>query len=269
MEKELTGNYPIILEGKETGTLNVSQEGLFWYFEASSDACDGIVRLSVYGDDGEGYLGVMEPKENRLRLKKKLSRSALSDFPGKISYAGKQGEPVKMESAPPKESNADAMPAEPPPDAAKVAFTPTEESHCTDCGPPDEIPPPAEKTPSPQEKMTVHRPTSPPSRMQQNQPQRGQSSAQAVAQSQKSTDSPALVWRRCGYPASYLASVEGKSFFGMQKNVLDATDGTHIYLAVPEASAEFTREQSAYFKSKLSIMGESYLICKLRNGKVV
>lgn len=91
MEKELSGSYPIVIDDRETGTINVAHEGLFWCFEATSELSGDIVRLSVYGDGGEGYLGVMEPRDGQLRLKKRLSRSAVSSFPCPITHGGRQG----------------------------------------------------------------------------------------------------------------------------------------------------------------------------------
>lgn len=97
MENELTGCYPIIINGSQRGSLEVTREGLFWCFSAESEKLgDEIVRLSVYGDGGEGYLGVMEPEGEKLHLKKKLSRSVLAAFPKLITHGGRQGEDVMV-----------------------------------------------------------------------------------------------------------------------------------------------------------------------------
>lgn len=97
MKKEFSGNYPIIIDGRETGRINVDREGLFWCFDADSEMCDGMLRLSIYGEDGEGYLGVMEPRDGGLRLRKKLSRAGITAFPNNISHGGRQGE-VQVEA---------------------------------------------------------------------------------------------------------------------------------------------------------------------------
>lgn len=96
MEHELTGCYPIILDGNETGRLTVSREGLFWHFEAECTLREELLRLSVYGEGSEGYLGVMEPRDGMLRLSKKLSRSGVDCFPTAISYATRAGEAPPM-----------------------------------------------------------------------------------------------------------------------------------------------------------------------------
>ncbi len=88
MDIELTGSYPIILSGAETGTLAVVRDGLFWIFDAKCTMQKDLVRLSVFGEDGEGYLGVMEPCGDSLVLTKRLSRATLAGFPQTITHAG-------------------------------------------------------------------------------------------------------------------------------------------------------------------------------------
>lgn len=92
MENEITGIYPIIFDGIKAGELTVAREGLFWIFDAKCEMRDEVVRLSVFGNDGEGYLGVMEPNGPVLTLKKKLSRSSLASFPKTITHCGRKGE---------------------------------------------------------------------------------------------------------------------------------------------------------------------------------
>lgn len=99
MEIEIAGCYPIILDGETAGEITVSHEGLFWIFEANCEMRDEIVRLSVYGDGKEGYLGIMEPFGEMLRLTKKFSRAALQEFPERISHAGQKGESGDIEIA--------------------------------------------------------------------------------------------------------------------------------------------------------------------------
>lgn len=91
MERDLTGNYPIVFDGTEAGTLTVSRDGLYWVFDARCAPRTELVRLSVFGEDGEGYLGVMEPCGEALVLTKRLSRNALAGFPAAITHAGAQG----------------------------------------------------------------------------------------------------------------------------------------------------------------------------------
>lgn len=97
MDIDILGSYPIILDGETVGELTVSREGLFWGFDAKCEMRGEIVRLSVYGNGTEAYLGIMEPIGDMLRLTKKLSRSALAAFPSKISHAGQKGDTDNFE----------------------------------------------------------------------------------------------------------------------------------------------------------------------------
>lgn len=94
--------YPIIVNNENIGELSVYKKGLLTFFEAESSMVSGILRISVYGEDGrEGYLGVMAPAGEYLFLRKGLSRSAMIGFPDKISFAGPSGQ--KTEKEPPEE----------------------------------------------------------------------------------------------------------------------------------------------------------------------
>lgn len=243
MDIELTGNYPIIIDGKETGSIDVSRDGLFWCFEATSEDTGGIIRLSVFGDGGEGYLGVMEPKDNHMRLKKKLSRSGLKGFPHAITHGGKQGEAQLLTNAAPSiEAAAEAQAHEAPPiEPAAASSSDSGSSECeadnADLSQQYERPPP--------EKMQEH------------------------PHEEEAPRQQPLIWRMCGCPASYLSSVEGKNIFGAQSNVLEASDGEHLFLALPEKNSRIYPEQQRLFTGRAVIMGESYLICKTKNGKII
>lgn len=88
----MSNEYPILLRGEKKGILTVTQEGLNTVFAAKCEDPGRLLRLSVYGDSREGYLGVMQPENGVLRLTKRLSRTAMSAFPGKIEYAGEAGQ---------------------------------------------------------------------------------------------------------------------------------------------------------------------------------
>ncbi len=117
--------YPIIIDGAEAGTLNVTVEGLFTVFEANVRAHEGLVRLSVYGGGQEGYLGVMQPWSGGLYLRRRLSRRECAALPREIEYAGRAGatDTVREEAAP--EQTYDAPPAAEEKPAEEVAPSPT------------------------------------------------------------------------------------------------------------------------------------------------
>lgn len=103
--------YPIIIDGAEAGTLNVTVEGLFTVFEANVRAHEGLVRLSVYGGGQEGYLGVMQPWSGGLYLRRRLSRSELRRIPEVIEYAAPAGLCTPAEGGRAAEGNTDGASA--------------------------------------------------------------------------------------------------------------------------------------------------------------
>ena len=66
----MEGNYPVILEGREQGMIEVRQEGLMTVFRARCADPGQLVRLSLYGER-EGYLGVMAPGPEGLELEQR------------------------------------------------------------------------------------------------------------------------------------------------------------------------------------------------------
>lgn len=81
--------YPIRIYGRETGTLQVCQEGMYTVFRAVSECSGEVIRLCVFGGGKSGYLGVMVPDGNGCAtLTRRLSKSAMCNFPEVIEYAG-------------------------------------------------------------------------------------------------------------------------------------------------------------------------------------
>ncbi len=79
---------PILLDGKECGTLELRRDGPFTLFEARCEHRPELTRLWVFGGGKRGYLGVMQPDGEGLALRRRLSRAAMRSFPEKIEYAG-------------------------------------------------------------------------------------------------------------------------------------------------------------------------------------
>lgn len=81
--------YPIRIYGRETGKLQVSREGMYTVFRATSECSGEVIRLCVFGGGKSGYLGVMVPDgSGTATLTRRLSKSAMCDFPEIIEYAG-------------------------------------------------------------------------------------------------------------------------------------------------------------------------------------
>ena len=86
-----TGEYPVYLRGERAGTVRISKEGIRYIVDAFCPHTDGLVRLSLYGGGREGYLGVMQPENGGLRLRRSLSRSDAAAFPQAPAYAAERG----------------------------------------------------------------------------------------------------------------------------------------------------------------------------------
>ena len=278
---DISGKYPIIIDGRETGELQVSREGLFWSFEGTSQMNDGIIRLSVFGEEGEGYLGVMEPRDKRLWLKKRLSRNAVTDFPTHITHAGEPGTaafvPLKKEEASAEtvdsleeshlshnsptlqatmEPLATAIPDSPPPilPAQPLNDTPNSKSHIE----------PSMSTlhriDEPPREMKIHRPGIPSGKIPPT------TTPASTANSKKHNP---LIWKMCPCPATLLSDAEGKSLLGAQQNVLEAAEGEITHLAIPEKTAQIPESLQQYFENSAVILGEKYQLCRIENGKLI
>ncbi len=231
MEIEISGNYPIILDGETTGELTVTREGLFWSFEAKCEMRDEIVRLSVYGDGKEGYLGIMEPFGDMLRLTKKFSRSALSEFPISISHAGQKGESENNE---PQAIFSRPEPAEVPQYSGEFPLTHREVEEVPPVVPPeDDKPPPVELL-------------------------------------FPLCEFEELVWHPCPMPCALFSGVKEKKACSYITGAFLAHDGENQLLAVPEEISETLSDSAAiHFIDKIIICENIYLICKINQGKSI
>lgn len=244
MDIELTGNYPIMIDGRKTGELRVSRDGLFWDFRAESGMLDGLVRLSVYGEDGEGYLGVMAPEGDGLYLEKKLSRSALANFPKSIEHAGRSGgtePPASVKEAVSEvaaEAAADTVPAVQTGGAAG-------ETDVSDAGLPSiDAAGNDPREPTPQESEMP--PPAAPSALYG----RGRR------------------WRPCALPCSLFSDIEAKCASGEIKGAMISSDGTYTLLAVPLSLApKIGRDSILRFDKSTEIEGVTYVVCSIKDGK--
>ena len=73
---------PIILNGRESGALELRRDGSFTLFEARCERQEGLTRLWVFGGGRRGYLGVMQPENGG------LTRT----FPDRVEYAGAESD---------------------------------------------------------------------------------------------------------------------------------------------------------------------------------
>jgi hypothetical protein len=78
---------PVYLNGEAAGMLRVSREGLYTVIEAEAPGQGGLVRLWVHGGGKSAYLGVMQPVDGGLSLRRRCSRSVLAAFPEPMEFA--------------------------------------------------------------------------------------------------------------------------------------------------------------------------------------
>ena len=74
----------LTIHQQSAGTVSVSQEGLYTVLEARAPKAEGFVRLWAHGGGMSAYLGLMQPTENGLVLRRRLSRRELAAFPQPI-----------------------------------------------------------------------------------------------------------------------------------------------------------------------------------------
>lgn len=84
--------HDVIINGTKRGILREETEGLFTVLEATVFKGEELVRLAVYGGGQEGYLGVMQPWNGGLYLRRRLSRRERETLPKTIEYAASVGE---------------------------------------------------------------------------------------------------------------------------------------------------------------------------------
>ena len=90
-------DYPLLLGGERAGTLRIEQQGLYTCMEVSAGAREGLLRIWVQGGGREAYLGVLQPGEEGLSLRRRLSRRELAAFPQVIEQASDQQLPPQEE----------------------------------------------------------------------------------------------------------------------------------------------------------------------------
>jgi hypothetical protein len=250
MEIELTGTYPIIIGGENTGQVNISREGLFWVFEAKCAMQEELVRLSVYGDGREGYLGVMSPEGEGLTLQKKLSRTAVAEFPSKIEFAGLKGQPPPV----PESGNGGQKESETQPESEAISenTVPQEVS----------IPPPdSGNTPLINEISKSFKYIS---------PQSETIMPEFVRTSPPVKTEPETNWRSCPLPCSLFTDIEAKSVTGGIRGAMSCTAEDCTRLAVPLSEAHAIGRRSILrFNESAEIGGTTYVVCKIRNGRPI
>lgn len=231
MDIEITGNYPIILDGETVGEITVAREGLFWSFEAKCEPQKELVRLCVYGGGKEGYLGIMEPFGDILRLTKKFSRTALRDFPEQITHGGQKGELDEIPDV------FDSV--RPAPDETAEYSGEFPHSYYNKPNPEPAIPPENDKPPP----------------VSYNSPQ---------------FESTEIIWHPCALPCSLFVGADAKRLCSCITGAFSARVDDNVLLAAPEEIAlQLPQEGPIFFTGEVLFDDEIYLVCKIVQGRCV
>ncbi|MCR5576259.1 MAG: hypothetical protein K6F56_04550 [Oscillospiraceae bacterium] len=92
-------DYPLLIGGEHAGTLTESKSGLYTVFEARLPKDPGgLVRLYVHGGGESAYLGLMEPQNGGLFLRRSLSGLERRTLPTVIDCASDSPEAVGEEA---------------------------------------------------------------------------------------------------------------------------------------------------------------------------
>lgn len=259
MEYDFSGNYPLILAGETAGEVKVSREGVYWSFEANCEKREELVRLSVYGEGKEGYLGIMEPAAEELRLSRRLSRANMKGFPGQITHGGQRGEPQNLakpeETAPAENQEETKTEEQAETKTEEQAETKTEEPEEAKADEPDSYRGEFPSSYYNQEESNTEAP------LDENKPP-------TLALSVPLDEIEGLLWGPCALPCSLFSGLAEKTLCGGISRAYLAREGDYLYLAAPEeAVRDFPKTTTMNFEDTITFSGEKYLICKIkRNG---
>ena len=82
---------PIVIDGEQAGVLTIQRRGSVTVMDARLRDVGRVVRLSLFGKEGEAYLGVPVPEGEGLRLVRRISPCELKRFPRTPECAGERG----------------------------------------------------------------------------------------------------------------------------------------------------------------------------------
>ena len=94
--------YPLMINGKRSGSFTMERRGLYTYMEAWSESAPELTRLWMHGEGRSAYLGLMQPSGGGMLLRKRLSRSELEAYPQTPAYVSDSPEgPAREAETPP------------------------------------------------------------------------------------------------------------------------------------------------------------------------
>jgi len=92
---------PILIDGAERGSLRLTRQSGAWLCEAELSDLGRVARLSIFGEGQSCYLGIPEPENGRMLLRKALKDP---DFEPVYCAESEQAPPMpKLTQSPAKE----------------------------------------------------------------------------------------------------------------------------------------------------------------------
>ncbi len=216
------------------------------------------MRISVYGEGREGYLGVMAPESGELTLTRTLSPLDMRAFPGRIEGVGRAGKGrdavpafAEKNSSPAPQLPTDASPApQPPTDTSSAPQPPTDTSPApqppTDTSPAPQ--PPTDTSPAPQPPTDTSPAPQPPT------------DASPAPQPPCETEPPC---EPCE-PEPPCRSCD-TFWYASPDGALVSFDGEKSYVALPPGDRRIPTDRSG---EKRVIEGREYLVFVSKNGRI-
>ena len=255
----MEGKYPIIVDGAPLGALEVKKNGARTLFSARCRMIDGLLRLSVYGEGKEGYLGVMVPESGELTLTRSLSPLELRKFPSVIERVDRAGEgqaaPVFAPQPP-----TDTSPApQPPTDTSPAPQPPTDTSPAPQ--------PPTDTSPAPQPPTdTSPAPQPPTDTSPAPQPPTDTSPAPQPPEKPCPPVPPCIPEPPCAPVPPCSACQPCELFwYASPDGALVSFDGERSYVALPQGDRRIPAGMEG---ERRTIEGREYLVFVSKNGRI-
>ncbi len=262
----MAGKYPIIIDGAPLGALEVKKNGVRTQFHARCRMVDGLLRLSVYGQGREGYLGVMVPESGELTLTRSLSPLDMRAFPETIERVGRAGEGRATVCA----FSADASPAPQPPQDSSPVPQPPQDASPAPQPPQDASPapqPPQDSWPAPQPPQdSSPAPQPPQDSSPAPQPPQDASPAPQPPQDASPAPQPPAGPCPCAPEPPCVPSRPCELFwYASPDGALVSFDGERSYVALPPGDR---RIPSGISGEHRTIEGREYLVFISKNGRI-
>jgi len=266
MNSEILGKYIVLFEGDKVGSLNVYQKGLMIELECQCVCASAVVlRLAVLTGNSRKVLGVMMPEGDKLKFKKKYSKSdlkqlAIESIDGCYLITDQEAEqPFDITKIPAEINPAPKMQPEPLSEAEPTPIPDLEPELAPEPLPTPELEPEAAPEPLPTPELEPEAAPEP------------LPTPELEPEAKQKNEFLFKEWVIEEDPQSLFGDEELiKSSQGVTGTLKKSLNNGNIMLAVPFAANEpFPLMQIFCFGESMSIRGKNYLVFQIKNGKLV